>query len=61
MPEEEDVYDVVNEEEYGKVVNSRREREDFVVDDGIINIYPFVFLKYKLLSCAGRTTPLIIK
>lgn len=34
MPEEEDVYDVVDETEYGKVVNSRREREDFVVDDG---------------------------
>ena len=27
------VYDEVNEEEYEKLVNARREREDFVVDD----------------------------
>ena len=34
MKEEEDVYDIVNEEEYADLVNSRRQREDFVVDDG---------------------------
>ena len=34
MPEEEDVYDVLDEESYKQTVNSRREREDFVVDDG---------------------------
>lgn len=34
MKEEEDVYDVYNEEEYATLVNSRRQREDFVVDDG---------------------------
>lgn len=34
MKEEEDVYDVVDEEEYANLVNSRRQREDFVVDDG---------------------------
>lgn len=34
MKEEEDVYDVVDEEEYQTLVNSRRQREDFVVDDG---------------------------
>jgi hypothetical protein len=32
--EEEDVYDVVDEEEYRSLVESRRQREDFVVDDG---------------------------
>lgn len=32
--EEEDVYDVVGEEEYQNLVESRRQREDFVVDDG---------------------------
>ena len=32
--EEEDVYDVVNEDEYQNLVESRRQREDFVVDDG---------------------------
>jgi len=32
--EEEDVYDVVDEDEYQTLVNSRRQREDFVVDDG---------------------------
>ena len=34
MKEEEDVYDVVDEDEYQSLVNSRRQREDFVVDDG---------------------------
>lgn len=34
MKEEEDVYDIVDEEEYQTLVNSRRQREDFVVDDG---------------------------
>ena len=33
--EEEDVYDKVTEEEYGNLVESRRQREDFVVDDGM--------------------------
>ena len=32
--EEDDVYDIVNEEEYESLVQSRRQREDFVVDDG---------------------------
>ena len=34
IKEEEDVYDVVDESEYQTIVNSRRQREDFVVDDG---------------------------
>lgn len=34
VKEEEDVYDVVDEDEYKTLVNSRRQREDFVVDDG---------------------------
>jgi hypothetical protein len=29
-----DVYDVLDEEEYREYVERRREREDFVVDDG---------------------------
>ncbi len=32
--EEEDVYNIVNEEEYQTLVNSRRQRKDFLVDDG---------------------------
>ena len=34
MKDEEDVYDIVDENEYQTLVNSRRQREDFVVDDG---------------------------
>lgn len=34
LHEEEDVYDVVDEEDYAKLVNSRRQMDDFVVDDG---------------------------
>ena len=34
--EEEDVYDVVDESEYQSLVESRRQREDFVVDDGTL-------------------------
>lgn len=34
MKEEDDVYDIVDEAEYANLVNSRRQREDFVVDDG---------------------------
>ena len=31
-----DIYEYVEEEEYRDLVQSRREREDFVVDDGTI-------------------------
>lgn len=31
---QEDIYDVVDESEYNSLVNARRQREDFVVDDG---------------------------
>ena len=34
VPEEDDVYDILPEDEYEKLVESRRQREDFVVDDG---------------------------
>jgi hypothetical protein len=34
VPDEEDVYEVLEESEYQKLVESRRQREDFVVDDG---------------------------
>eukprot|EP00934_Nitzschia_sp_Nitz4_P001836 Nitzschia sp. Nitz4//scaffold294_size23022//6123//10997//NITZ4_008514-RA/size23022-snap-gene-0.2-mRNA-1//-1//CDS//3329546223//1836//frame0 len=39
MREEEDVYDVVDEDEYQSLVNSRRQREDFVVDDDGLGYY----------------------
>ena len=32
--DEGDVYDVLEEDDYQKLVESRRQREDFVVDDG---------------------------
>jgi hypothetical protein len=41
MKEEDDVYDVVDEEEYKTLVESRRQREDFVVDDGT---FPVLFV-----------------
>ena len=34
MADEGDVYDVVDEAEYEELVEKRRQREDFVVDDG---------------------------
>jgi hypothetical protein len=34
VPDEDDVYDILPEDEYEKLVESRRQREDFVVDDG---------------------------
>lgn len=34
VQQEEDVYETMEEDEYRKLVERRREREDFVVDDG---------------------------
>lgn len=34
LKEEDDVYDVVDQEDYEKLVESRRQMDDFVVDDG---------------------------
>jgi DNA polymerase alpha subunit A len=34
VEEQDDVYEYVEEEEYRKLVESTRQREDFVVDDG---------------------------
>jgi hypothetical protein len=34
VEEQDDVYEYVEEEEYQKIVKSRRQQEDFVVDDG---------------------------
>ena len=39
IKEEEDVYDIVEESEYQSLVESRRQREDFVVDDGTYKLY----------------------
>jgi len=34
LEEDDDVYDVVDEKEYAQVVEQRRKKGDFVVDDG---------------------------
>jgi DNA polymerase alpha subunit A len=34
MPEEDDLYDEVDEDSYKEIVKNRQQREDFVVDDG---------------------------
>ena len=39
MPDEQDVYDEVNEDDYRSMVEKRREREDFVVDDNGFGYY----------------------
>jgi hypothetical protein len=39
IKEEEDVYEYVDEQEYANLVNSRRQREDFVVDDGKSSLF----------------------
>jgi DNA polymerase alpha subunit A len=39
VEEQDDVYEYVEEEEYRKLVESTRQREDFVVDDGTYIIY----------------------
>ncbi len=45
--EEEDVYDLVDQDEYRNLVESRRQREDFVVDDGKFEMEEF-FATYNL-------------
>jgi hypothetical protein len=35
LKEDDDVYDVVDQDDYDKMVESRRQRDDFVVDDGM--------------------------
>jgi hypothetical protein len=42
IKEEEDVYDIVEETEYQSLVESRRQREDFVVDDGTQHTVSFI-------------------
>ena len=44
--EEEDVYDLVDQDEYKNLVESRRQREDFVVDDGTLRVK--ILYKHKL-------------
>lgn len=53
IKEEEDVYDEVAEEDYQKLVEARRQREDFVVDDGAYTrIVPsFVCLIVRSFNC----------
>lgn len=40
IEEEDNVYDVLDEEEYEHLVRDRRQREDFVVDDGASPVCP---------------------
>lgn len=47
---EEDVYEKVDESEYQELVDRRREREDFVVDDGALNIPLLQILLHDLHS-----------
>ena len=46
VADEGDVYDVVDEAEYEELVEKRRQREDFVVDDGKFSLHSarFVFV-----------------
>ena len=61
VPEEEDVYEVLEESEYQKLVESRRQREDFVVDDGacacvlvcFVCIYTYVYV----FLCQSKIDP----
>ena len=63
-----DVYDVLEEDEYRKLVESRRQREDFVVDDGesCCQVVSFpscmthwlTFMARGILSCYYRRTGL---
>ena len=39
LKEEEDIYEYVDEDEYQKVVDARRQREDFIVDDDGLGYY----------------------
>jgi DNA polymerase Pol2 len=39
IPSDDDIYETVTEEEYTKIVNARRQREDFVVDDDGLGYY----------------------
>jgi hypothetical protein len=39
IPSDDDIYETVTEEEYTRIVNARREREDFVVDDDGLGYY----------------------
>lgn len=50
IKEEEDVYDIVDENEYQTLVNSRRQREDFVVDDGTLVSESLLSLSRKCCS-----------
>jgi type IV secretory pathway VirB10-like protein len=51
--EEEDIYDLVDQEEYKNLVESRRQREDFVVDDGRSFINNIAEMKYTFLSLSN--------
>lgn len=62
IQDEGDVYEYVDEEEYKKLVDSRRQREDFVVDDGErtnINAYmprsELTLSQHNSLYCNGQT------
>jgi hypothetical protein len=43
VKDEGDIYDVVEEDDYRELVEKRRQREDFIVDDGMLVVYLFIF------------------
>ena len=44
-----DIYEVVEEDEYRNLVERRRERENFVVDDGTLRCYVTLRYVYNML------------
>ncbi len=44
LEEEDDVYDVIDETEYAQVVEERRKKGDFVVDDGKCTCFKLFYL-----------------
>ena len=44
--EEEDVFDVLDEDQYEELVESRRKGDDFVVDDGTNTLFLFFRISY---------------
>jgi hypothetical protein len=62
VKDEGDVYDVIEEDDYRELVEKRRQREDFIVDDGVCHYPPLCFLFYffrLFYECIAMTTSLL--